>query len=352
MATNNDIITRCPQCAIAFRATADVLKVANGIVRCGSCLKVFNAQEYIVEDLQQDKTPTPPKTTPNQDKLDSNNKHNNDEEDESWALELLKAEEDSHDIEEQEDYDVFELDDEPVIETDTKQPTKNNPADALFMDMMNNDLQEENGNNDAEVDIISELGLEIDDQNTDDIDQAVLLKNINPESVTLHETITPKKQWPWWLASAAAAIVLLAQIAWFRFDTLGTQEPYRQYYSHLCEVLNCELPTLSDLSQIRTTQLHMRNHPEEKSALIVDAIMINNASYQQRFPALQLEFRNIHGDTVARRAFQPHEYLRGDLTGATIMPPNQPIQLALSIVDPGESAINYHIHFIDAEANN
>lgn len=51
-----DKITRCPKCATAFRISNAVLSSAKGLVRCGSCLTVFNAREH----LEQPKKPSPP----------------------------------------------------------------------------------------------------------------------------------------------------------------------------------------------------------------------------------------------------------------------------------------------------
>jgi len=50
--------TQCPDCEIAFRVTAEVLKQAAGKVRCGNCGNAFNALAYLSE--QMPKQPTPP----------------------------------------------------------------------------------------------------------------------------------------------------------------------------------------------------------------------------------------------------------------------------------------------------
>ena len=42
--------TRCPHCGAQFRISEDHLKQAGGAVRCGSCLKVFQASENLVKD--------------------------------------------------------------------------------------------------------------------------------------------------------------------------------------------------------------------------------------------------------------------------------------------------------------
>lgn len=53
-----DMITRCPKCATAFRISDSLLKSAKGVVRCGSCLSVFNAKEHL--EAKTEKKASPP----------------------------------------------------------------------------------------------------------------------------------------------------------------------------------------------------------------------------------------------------------------------------------------------------
>lgn len=55
-------VTRCPHCRTTFRVRDEHLKVANGAVRCGSCLQVFKAADHFVSEdqLQQEATPAAP----------------------------------------------------------------------------------------------------------------------------------------------------------------------------------------------------------------------------------------------------------------------------------------------------
>ena len=43
--------TQCPDCEVAFKVTADVLKQAAGQVRCGGCGNAFNALAYLSEQI-------------------------------------------------------------------------------------------------------------------------------------------------------------------------------------------------------------------------------------------------------------------------------------------------------------
>ena len=42
--------TKCPHCGAQFRIGEEHLKQANGNVRCGSCLKVFQAMDNLVRE--------------------------------------------------------------------------------------------------------------------------------------------------------------------------------------------------------------------------------------------------------------------------------------------------------------
>lgn len=53
--------TQCPECSVAFRVTAEVLKMAAGKVRCGGCGVAFNALEHLSETKP---SAPPPKADP------------------------------------------------------------------------------------------------------------------------------------------------------------------------------------------------------------------------------------------------------------------------------------------------
>lgn len=142
-----DLITRCPKCDTAFRISEALLKSAKGLVRCGSCLSVFNARDHLehgrtasasspTEDTPTPpsaSTPPPPQPAPppyraereeddavdvpdwrrhsRQEEQDegeeafpsSASEHESagdeeEEDDESWALELLKDDDDDFNI--------------------------------------------------------------------------------------------------------------------------------------------------------------------------------------------------------------------------------------------------------------
>jgi predicted Zn finger-like uncharacterized protein len=178
-----------------------------------------------------------------------------------------------------------------------------------------------------------------------DSSRAALLMNISPEPLVM--TTQHKHRWKrkplWFLLGGLMILALIVQVAWLQFSTLSRIEPYRSVYAAVCPQLGCTLPELVDRQKIRTYNLVVRNHPHTEDALIVDAIILNTATFGQPFPDLALAFSTIDDQLVATRRFTPDEYLDGELAGKHIMPPNQPIHLTLELADPGPEAVNYHV---------
>ncbi len=150
----------------------------------------------------------------------------------------------------------------------------------------------------------------------------------------------------WTVAIIALVVFLALQLAWFHFDKLARYDQLRPIYARACDVLGCTLPSLYDIGKIKSQNLVVRSHPLVNKALIIDAIVINQATFEQPFPDISLNFSDINNNIVAQRRFTPLEYLSGEAKGMTVMPPKVPVHIALEILDPGKEAVNYTLDFI------
>ena len=175
--------------------------------------------------------------------------------------------------------------------------------------------------------------------------RAALLMNIIPAPIEFNAKRIrrwyQRKLWP--SLSFITLIALIAQIGWFKFDYFSRAEPYRTGYLFLCPYLGCQVPTLVDTSRIVASNLVVREHPDIQGALAVDVMIINGAPFEQPFPDLVLVFTDIDEKQVASRRFTAKDYLGGELVGRELMPQNQKIHITLDLVDPGTTAVNYHI---------
>jgi hypothetical protein len=378
----------------------------------------------------------------------SSNPSANDEPDESWALKLLKeseqteailandnTDEDSIFAEHEDDF-LYEVDDDAPEKNLTEINASNNksadpferrsaantqqdklvdPTESLFIDIINNDL-DDNATAHTENDLLNlpldetptiiepykqSLATDNDDDswaddllvdensspdaalipsdpsttqlltdasntnsytvttiNTDlkvqvsDDTRNTLSLDFERDSITFPEEKPSSRRWPWAIGSILLIATLFGQSAWVKVDEWSNKAIYRTYYEKACDLIGCKLPERFDITQIRSTHLVVRSHPDQKRALIVDAIIANNAQFKQPFPGIRLLFLDIQGKLVASRVFQPREYVKGDLFGQTVMPANQSIQLSLPIADPGDKAVNYRLEMTPATTKN
>ena len=163
----------------------------------------------------------------------------------------------------------------------------------------------------------------------------------------------PKKPWGrwigWGLLNLLGAAALTGQYVVYHFNELARQDQYRPWFEQLCPAVGCQLPSKVDITQIKSSNLVVRSHPEFSGALVVDAILYNRAAFSQPFPLLEMRFADINGQLLASRRFKPSEYLAGELAGNAEMPPQTPIHISLDILDPGTRAVNYSLSFHSPE---
>lgn len=175
-------------------------------------------------------------------------------------------------------------------------------------------------------------------------ERSAMLDNIEPDPLEMAFRIEPKL-WPkrllWAGLSILAGGALFVQWNVYNFDDLSRLQPYRSWYASACPTLGCTLPSLSAPEKISSYNLVVRSHPKIESALMVDTIILNRASFEQPFPNLILTFSDRDHKPLARRHFTPAEYLHGELAGRRQMPSGQPIHIALELADPGHNAVNY-----------
>ncbi|MCZ4321012.1 DUF3426 domain-containing protein [Pseudomonas anguilliseptica] len=163
----------------------------------------------------------------------------------------------------------------------------------------------------------------------------------------------PKKPWGrwigWGLLNLLGAAALAGQYVMYHFNELARQDQYRPWFEQLCPAVGCQLPSKVDITQVKSSNLVVRSHPEFSGALVVDAILYNRAAFSQPFPLLEMRFADINGQLLASRRFKPSEYLAGELAGNAEMPPQTPIHISLDILDPGTQAVNYSLSFHSPE---
>lgn len=170
------------------------------------------------------------------------------------------------------------------------------------------------------------------------------LDELHDEPLELDESNSKAAiSWGWLSAAMVMLLALASQIAYFKFNDWARSPSYRPAYQIACQLLNCQLPAVQDISRMATQHFVVRSHNKIEEALSVDTLLVNNADYQQPFPDIRLIFTGLNEEIIASRSFRPAEYLNGELAGVDIMPSKTPIHVAIEIMDPGPEAVGYRI---------
>lgn len=406
----DSFVTQCPHCQTSFRVSHAQLSVARGVVRCGSCLQVFNAAKQLLEQASNEAGTAVKPIAPAIIELPEQRAISLKQ----WTaaeldLDNLDLDEELARLEQREIQPTTEFgrhrEDTLSARRDSAEPDEESWPDSLYSESaadrapaVDNELPEPDI--DAGKIKRTEPSFSLEPVDLDDEPQPPQLRLHDPlDAPTHHErlsassdlddddlpSIAPlrkkrersepavraevlqdltddplqldwqKRRSPWgrrffWLLLIVlGAAGLIGQYVAYHFDELARQDQYRPWFQELCPQIGCTVPSKVDIAKIKSSNLVVRSHPDFSGALVVDAIIYNRATFSQPFPLLELRFADLNGHLIASRRFKPGEYLNGDLEGMAEMPPQTPIHIALDILDPGPKAVNYSLSFHSPE---
>ncbi|AHI29830.1 DUF3426 domain-containing protein [Marinobacter similis] len=229
---------------------------------------------------------------------------------------------------------------DPDITPDFELEAEAEPAQTAPQVEQADDFYEPFGN-DKEFDFDAE-----DDQLGEPMAATLPYDNLRREPVSVRGENSGKLRTVIWSVAVLSLIgILVAQVTWFQFDRLSAIPELRPFYEKGCAIAGCELKPLINVDAIQSRKLVVRTDPDNRSQLVVNAVIINRADFEQPFPAIALTFSNLNGDVVAQSIFTPDEYLAGEGQNLSAMPKDTPVRIAIDIRDPGKDAVNYNLNF-------
>ncbi|PSF08288.1 DUF3426 domain-containing protein [Marinobacter fuscus] len=398
--TRSSLQTQCPSCETRFRVTEEQLSIAKGKVRCGNCMKIFNAVDHEVASAKPADSPAnhprPDDSTnagqfdddeelifadnPEEDAsegryagnkltfsddelsdsfrgIDETEGDSDQEEalkpekqgvDESWAEAMLRDDDPAPASGARTAQDVPETKEprqpEPTPATTAEPPATSEKAPepaALAVERG----QPEHFSLDIEQDRVGNPPVGSGKESSRPPVSDNLYHDLRRDPIAARAGNGRFRTFIWSLIVLALLAVVVAQVTWFQVDRLSAIPQLRPFYEQGCELLGCELKPLINLEAIESRKLVVRTDPENRNQLIVDAVILNRAAFEQPFPAIALTFSNLNGDVVAQSTFTPQEYLAGDGANLNSMPVETPVRIAIRIRDPGRDAVNYNLSF-------
>lgn len=243
-------ITQCPECGTRFKVSAEQLDAHDGLVRCGRCREAFNAREYM-----QDEEPSPQLPLPIEEQATGENSTPGD------GSPLL-------------DETIAEIAVE-TTETDLT-PIPNLPG-----------LEEETLALAQQAEVIEEF------------------------TEVVPAPAPRKHRWVGVVAALLLALTLVAQAAYFYRVELAAHLPgLKPLLTQYCGLLDCtvELPRQAESMSIESSELE--SDRVQGNLITLHALLHNRAPYAQAYPNLELTLTDMQDAAIARRVFQPAEYLK------------------------------------------
>lgn len=310
--------TRCPYCNTRFKITEAQLTAHQGMVRCGHCHQAFDAVPHFTPDLTETAVyAEPPETAEHA-------------EPENKAVEAP--------------IEIPPVPAQTVAETPTESPAAESSAAG---DMQAADAAKpgEDAPPSADSQLSGEnLGGKNDDStilqpthNAIVLDETIA-QNLSPSDssafLTDQKTAFDVKgrRWPWISGIALSVVLLLAQSAYFFRVGLAVHLPaLKPALVAYCRLLSCTVPLPRDPALISIESSDLDADTLHDNLITLNALLRNRAAYPQGFPMLSLTLNDSHDKPLARRLFQPSEYLPQDESELSGFAANHEISVKLHL---------------------
>jgi predicted Zn finger-like uncharacterized protein len=155
----------------------------------------------------------------------------------------------------------------------------------------------------------------------------------------------------WLLRSGLFAIVIAIAGGLYGYrdrDKLLNNSVLRPLLSSVCGLLSCELPNQIDLEALRAVDRSVVLHPTVAKALIIKFGIINQASFSQPYPVLEIRLTDRAGRLVVINRFLPSEYSRGWQEG-DVLDMGKRLDVGLAVEDPGRTAMSFELDFYEVK---
>ena len=346
------MFTVCPKCALTLVVTAADLRVAQGYVRCGRCLNVFNALARLSEERPAapeepeapDTTSTPPPApTPAPPEPSA-----------SAELPALAETDETGEIE-------IELDIGSVLVTSARAPIA--PVETVLLETPTAEPEPaapaapfagESDPSTAET-AVAETGAQPTwsallpaDAELPSPAQARDVQQTNtpsepPESAFEPATPRPRAALAWMLGAGALTIALALQIVNHNRDALAANPSLIGPLSAAYSALGVKLAPRWNIHAYDVRQLGASVAGAAAGEIVVRASVKNSASRAQPLPLLRVTMQDRFGNRIAARDVPPGDYLRSSAAPGALLAAGDRVDATMVFVDPGPQAVGFEI---------
>lgn len=346
------LFTRCPHCNTTFRITAEALSKADGQVRCGRCVNVFNAYAELRE--QTDAASATASAAHAADTAAAGDRPHEPVADGTAPVPAL-------------DSASSATNERPAAATRRVQP-ETVPVDAPAVqpgkpatggndtraqpEAARDELTQErpegvpdtgnDGATRADSDIHSASAGTADTGESDTPLPKPVTVNWNPDEAG---GVAHRRSRLWSVAASIGALALLAQITHhFRAD-VAAQPLVGPLVQNAYAFLGAPVAPRWSVEQYRILEWIATAEPlaNGEGNLAISARIHNRGPEAQPFPHVLVRLKDRWETTIGSRVFAPHEYLSSAATHGMLMPSGETTRAELTLIDPGPDAYGFEL---------
>ncbi|NLG77125.1 MAG: DUF3426 domain-containing protein [Xanthomonadaceae bacterium] len=352
------MLTQSPNCQTIFRVTSEILRVADGQVRCGRCQRQFDALERLIEEDEGEIESSRPRSAMSAPPSSEHIEVEEPPTHEDITMEGRHIEiSGTYRVPDRYGNGADELEEKTVeewVEIDEEDPFP-----------LSGDTNVERDKVDDEIEADSDSQLETD------LDEEVVDEALADEQFAAHRTtstratgsprfaygrsapmddaspdielLAPPTQRAshskiWSYLVAPLALLLIAQWVHNYRATLARHPTIGEPLQSLYRTIGIPLTPNWDLHAYQIRQWGVISDPSSPGTLRVRASITNLAEFAQPYPLLKLVLEDRWGEQIRAREFEPTEYLDPTISPNRMLSPGQQTNASIVIVDPGPDA--------------
>ena len=140
-------------------------------------------------------------------------------------------------------------------------------------------------------------------------------------------------------------IVALAQSIYFLRSEIAIYYPMlKPYLVKACAPLHCTIELPAKIEFIVIDDSDMQEDADYKGLMRLSSTLINQASFSQAYPKLELTLTDVEDKPKLRRIFNPSEYLPEHTDISRGLPPREEVKIRLAMTTKGESVAGYRVY--------
>jgi predicted Zn finger-like uncharacterized protein len=337
------MFTVCPKCALTLVVTAADLRVAQGYVRCGRCLNVFNALARLSEER-------PPAASEPADATST----------QSAALAPASAQSSASGFEAEDTGEIeIELDVGSVLVTSARPPVApagSAPDEPLVVEEPDpSALVPDTSQPAPAATVVAEtaappmssapLPATPEPPVAQEIPEAQQTNTPEepPESAFELVTRRPRAGFAWTFGAGALAIILVLQAVNHYRDALAANPALMGPLSDVYSALGVKLAPRWNIHAYDVRQLGASVTGATAGEIVVRASVKNSASRAQPLPLLRVTLQDRFGNRIAARDVPPGDYLPSSAAPGSLLAAGDRVDATMVFVDPGPQAVGFEI---------